>query len=166
MEAYLLRRFPWVPSKATLIRARPGSSAGVVPGDLFEFNAGTHSLATLEGILDDQPLLQRRLFELPIRPVLVEVRSDALDGVVGAFVGQWLGIRNVIRRFAMVGLIGVPAKLMPVINNLPGVRAVHDDLEANVLQTLAPPGEALVFPTSESRNVMESELAFRESWTE
>ena len=56
------------------------------------------------------------------------VRPDTIDKVLGSFVGQGLGIRNVIRRFSMIGVIAVPARLVPVINDLPGVRAVHADL--------------------------------------
>ena len=107
------------------------------------------------------PFLQRRLFEFPIRPLLVEMEPGALDGIVGSFISRSLGVRNINRTFNMVGLVGVPTALIPVINALPGVRLVHADLEANILQVR----EDLGFPTSESRLVMESDLAFREGWT-
>ncbi|KKK48313.1 hypothetical protein LCGC14_3146380, partial [marine sediment metagenome] len=74
------------------------------------------------------PYLAQRLYEFPLRPVLVEVQPDALDSVLGIFGGEGLGIRNVIRRFSFIGLIAVPSKLIPVIDALPGVRAVHADL--------------------------------------
>ncbi len=111
------------------------------------------------------PWLEARLFQLPIRPVLVEVQPEALESILDSFVGQGLGIRNIIRRFSMIGLVAVPAKLIPVIDTLPGVRAVHADLQADALQLPAPPDQALWFPTSESRQMLEADLAFREGWT-
>ena len=36
----------------------------------------------------------------------------------------------------MVSLVAVPDKLIPVMDSLPGVRAVHADLEVNVLQVV------------------------------
>ncbi|KKL75066.1 hypothetical protein LCGC14_2058580, partial [marine sediment metagenome] len=65
----------------------------------------------------------------------------------------------------MVGLMPVPAKLIPVIDALPGVRAVHADLQSNALQVLVAPDQALWFSTSESRNVLEAEEAAKEGWT-
>jgi subtilisin family serine protease len=49
-----------------------------------------------------------------------------------------------------------------VINALPGVRVVHADVESNIVQVQ---NQELGFPTSESRLVMESDVAFREGWT-
>ena len=111
------------------------------------------------------PWLQRRLFELPIRPVLVEVQPEALESVLGSFIGKGLGVRNIIRRFSMIGLIAVPAKLIPVIDALPGVRAVHADQQVNTLQLPAAPDQALWYPTSESRQVLEADMAFKQGWT-
>ena len=109
------------------------------------------------------PFLQRRLFEFPIRPLLVEMEPGALDGVFSTFLNLSLGVRNVIPFFNMIGLVGVPTALIPVINALPGVRVVHADLESNILQVQA--SQELGFATSESRLVMEADLAFREGWT-
>ena len=111
------------------------------------------------------PWLERRLFEFPIRPVLVEVQPEALESVLGTFLGRGLGVRNVIRRFSMIGLLAVPSKLIPAIDALPGVRAVHADLQVNVLQLPAVPDQTLWYPTSESRQTLEAELAFQEGWT-
>ena len=111
------------------------------------------------------PWLQRRLFELPMRPLLVEVQPEALNAVLGSVLGSGLSIRNVTRRFSMLGLIAVPSKLIPVIDALPGVRAVHADLEVNALQLPAATEQALWFPTSESRQMLEAEMAFKQGWT-
>lgn len=111
------------------------------------------------------PYLEKRLFEFPVRPVVVEFQLDALSGVQAALRGMGLGIRNSIPQFSMLGLMPVPAKLIPVIDALPGVRAVHADLQSNVLQVLAPPDQALWFSTSESRNILEAEQAAKEGWT-
>lgn len=109
--------------------------------------------------------LEQRLFQLPIRPVLVEVQPQALESVLGAFLGRGLAVRNVIRRFSMVGLVAVPSRLIHAIDALPGVRAVHADLQVNALQLLAAPDQALWYPTSESRLALEAELAFKQGWT-
>ena len=82
------------------------------------------------------PWLQQRLFELPLRPLLVEVEPNLLNQVSGLFSAQGLGVRSVIPRFSMLSLIAVPAKLISVIDSLPGVRAVHADLEVNALQVV------------------------------
>jgi len=39
----------------------------------------------------------------------VEVQPEALESILGSFVGQGLGIRNIIRRFSMIGLVAVPS---------------------------------------------------------
>jgi subtilisin family serine protease len=95
-----------------------------------------------------------------------------------------------------VSLVAVPSKLIPAINALPGVRAVHADLEVRALVYrfrppdrpmgprpprprigAAPPrpqvltrglevlDQDLWYSTSESRNVLEAELAFRAGFT-
>lgn len=112
------------------------------------------------------PYLARRLNQLPVRPVLIEVESGALSNLVNTFRLQGLGLRNIIPQFSMVGLLAVPSKLIPAINSLPGVRAVHADLEVNVLTQ--PPvltERDLWWPTSESRSILEAELAFEQGWT-
>jgi len=111
------------------------------------------------------PWLRQRLFEFPIRPVLVEVQPEVLENVLGSFLGRGLAVRNVVRRFSMIGLIAVPSKLIPAIDALPGVRAVHADLQINALQLPAAPDQALWYPTSESRQALEADLAFKQGWT-
>ena len=121
------------------------------------------------------PYLAARLFELPIRPLLVEFEPDALPGVQSALAGLGAVVRNVTPRFSMMGVLPVPAKLIPLINDLPGVRAVHADLEAHTLinRPLAPAGPeippaldtSLWVPTSASRNVLEAPAAFDQGWT-
>lgn len=129
------------------------------------------------------PYLQQRLFELPVRPILVETEAAALAPIAAQLEAFGFPLRAVIPSFSMVALLAVPAKLIPVINDLPGVRAVHADLESNILDIFPPlpglsgapgiPGQTLRvpsqkdtwWPTSESRNVVEAEDAFQEGWT-
>ncbi|MBW1991260.1 MAG: hypothetical protein JRI59_03895 [Deltaproteobacteria bacterium] len=111
------------------------------------------------------PWLQERLFEFPLRPLVVEVEPEALESVVVSLLGRGLGVRKVVRRFSMLGLLPVPARLIPLVDALPGVRAVHADLEINALQLPAVADRTLWYPTSESRQALEAELAFREGWT-
>lgn len=111
------------------------------------------------------PFLARRLFELPVRPLLVEVQPDALSNIVDSFFRGGLAIRNIIKTFSMVGVLPVPSKLIPAIDALPGVRAVHADLEVNAIITPVVPDQALWYPTSESRKMLEAELAFEQGWT-
>jgi subtilisin family serine protease len=112
------------------------------------------------------PYLQRRLNQLPVRPVLVEVETGALNSLLNTFRLQGLGLRNIIPQFSMAGLLAVPSKLIPVLDALPGVRAVHADLEVNILaQPLTISERDLWWPTSESRDLLEAELAFEQGWT-
>ena len=122
--------------------------------------------------------MERRLFEFPIRPLVVEVAPDALGNVRSRILGLGLGIRNVTPRFSMIGVLPVPAKFIRVINDLPGVRVVHADLESHALispvalpriptPTAGPELSDLTaaYPTSESRNILEADVAFNEGWT-
>jgi len=111
------------------------------------------------------PFLARRLFEFSVRPVLVEVQPDALTSVLDSFFRGGLGIRNIIKTFSMVGVLPIPSKLIPAIDALPGVRAVHADLEVNAIITPLAPDQTLWYPTSESRKMLEAELAFEQGWT-
>jgi hypothetical protein len=58
------------------------------------------------------PYLQRRLNQFPVRPLLIEVDPGALGGLGGTFRSQGL-LRNVIPQFSMMGVLPVPAKLIP-----------------------------------------------------
>lgn len=127
------------------------------------------------------PFLQRRLNLFPVQPVLIETDPSALDAVMGLDLIRRAanpssslfqatgppGVRAVIRPFSMFSLLGVPSKLIPVINALPGVRAVHADLETRILTmpTAGITNQELWWPTSESRKVLEADLAFQQGWT-
>jgi subtilisin family serine protease len=112
------------------------------------------------------PYLEARLFALPVRPLLVEVQSQALNTVVGGLRTLGVPVQNVTPLFSMLGVPPVPAKLIRVINALPGVRAVHADLESHALVE-APPfvDTSVFFPTAESRKVLEADVAESEGWT-
>jgi subtilisin family serine protease len=111
------------------------------------------------------PWLAQRLFQLPVRPVIVETDASALDRLLAGPLRQ-LQVRNRIPLFSMVSLLAVPSRLIPALAALPGVRAVHADLEVNALETQLPANNRAVWwPTSESRNVLEADLAFRQGFT-
>lgn len=112
------------------------------------------------------PYLEARLFELPVRPLLIEVQSEALNTVLGALRTLGLPAHNITPLFSMLGVPPVPAKLIRFIDALPGVRAVHADLESHALVE-APPflDTSLFFPTAESRKVLEADVAESEGWT-
>lgn len=111
------------------------------------------------------PWLQARLYEVPVRPLLIEVEPPGLADIVSALTGGGLSIRSVIPTFSMVALLPVPAKMIQVINSLPGVRVVHADTQVNILQLPAPPDKAAWWPTSESRKLLGAEDAFKAGWT-
>lgn len=112
------------------------------------------------------PFLAERLFEFPVRPLLIEFEAQGFDTVARALGGLGLGIGLVTPRFSMMGLLPVPAKLIPVINDLPGVRAVHADLQSRALVKVPSfLDTSLFFSTAESRLVLEADLAFDQGWT-
>ena len=112
------------------------------------------------------PYLEQRLFELPLRPLLVEAEPNALPGLIALFIGAGLPPHNVVPQFAMFGLPPIPAKQIESINALPGVRIVHADLMSHVLVQF--PGAGVFrmedpsewWPTSDSRQLLGAEQAF------
>lgn len=126
------------------------------------------------------PYLQQRLFEIPLRPLLVETEPDAFDRVVNLFSNEGLRPHTVVSQFSLMGLPAIPSKFVESVNSLPGVRAVHADLMSSIL--LLPPFPALplvgprtgVFfaedpsewwPTSDSRRLLGAEQAFIDGFT-
>lgn len=111
------------------------------------------------------PFLLARLFEFPLRPLLIETEPNALQDVTGFFGKEGITVGNVIREFSMFGIPPVPAKNIEAINRLPGVRAVHADLESRILQFPGTEDPTAWWPTSDSRRVLGAEEAFLAGFT-
>ncbi|KKL76673.1 hypothetical protein LCGC14_2042530 [marine sediment metagenome] len=113
------------------------------------------------------PYLETRMFEFPLRPLLIEVDPNVgLYRLQGVLTSMGIALRPAIPTFNMIGLLPVPAKLIEVINALPGVTAVHADLQSNALVEMPfAPNHELWHTTSESRNVLEAGEAFKAGWT-
>ena len=56
------------------------------------------------------PFLLSRLFEFPLRPLLIETEPGALQTVAGVFRQEGITVGNVISEFSMFALPPVPAK--------------------------------------------------------
>lgn len=111
------------------------------------------------------PFLQKRLFELPVRPLLIETNPDDFDGLTRLFNQEGIIPHTVVRAFSMMGLPPIPAKFISSIDSLPGVTAVHADLESHILQFLGVEDPAEWWPTSDSRRMMGAEAAFQAGFT-
>ena len=100
------------------------------------------------------PGLERSLFEIPIRPLLIETEPDAfgsLQNLLAPF-----GIRDINRTFSMISTFPLPSKQIKFINELPGVRIVHADTQSNILIFPGADERDLWWPTSDSRLLMGS----------
>jgi len=111
------------------------------------------------------PYLQARLFQLPLRPLLVETEPGEAGNLARLFGNEGLRPRAVINAFAMLALPPVPAKWITAINDLPGVRAVHADLESTILQFPGVEDPLEWWPTSDSRRLLGAEEAFIAGYT-
>ena len=105
------------------------------------------------------PFLQKRIFEFPVRPLLLEVEANQLTTIAGLFSAEGLSPRAVIPQFNMLAIPPVPSKAIERINALPGVRFVHADLESTILQILGGEDPEDWWPTSESRRLLGAEEA-------
>lgn len=111
------------------------------------------------------PYLQKRLFQLPLRPLLLETEPDQLEAVAGLFGREGITPRAVIRQFSMLGTPPIPAKWITSINAIPGVRVVHADLESTILQFPGVEDPSEWWPTSESRTLLGADRAFLAGFT-
>ena len=105
------------------------------------------------------PYLQARLFEIPLRPLLVETEPGEVGNLARLFGSEGLRPRAVINAFSMLGLPPVQAKWISSINDVAGVRAVHADLESTILQFPGVEDPSEWWPTSESRRLLGAEEA-------
>ena len=111
------------------------------------------------------PYLQARLFQLPLRPLLVETEPGEAGNLAQIFGSEGLRPRAVINAFSMLALPPVPAKWITAIDDLPGVRAVHADLESTILQFPGVEDPSEWWPTSDSRRLLGAEEAFIAGYT-
>ncbi|MFQ6030598.1 MAG: S8 family serine peptidase [Dehalococcoidia bacterium] len=111
------------------------------------------------------PYLQRRLFQLPLRPLLLEAEPGQVSAIATLFANEGLTPRAVIPQFSMLGTPPVPAKWIASIDALPGVRVVNADLEFNILQFPGVEDPSEWWPTSESRRQLGAEDAFLAGFT-
>ena len=69
------------------------------------------------------PYLQARLFELPVRALVIEAEPGEIGNLARLFGSEGIRPRAVINAFSILALPPVPAKWITQINDLPGVRA-------------------------------------------
>lgn len=103
------------------------------------------------------PGLARSLFEIPLRPLLIETESEAFDDLQRVL--QLFGIRGVIPAFNMIAIFPVPSKQIPLINDLPGVSVVHADTPKNILLFQGRDERDLWWATSDSRLLLGAQEA-------
>jgi len=109
------------------------------------------------------PYLEKRLFALPVQPILVEFDAREFATVMGQLTGINVTIVEEIPTFGFTAIAPVSPEVIKKVNALPGVRMVHANQVKTIFQLPMPVGEW--FPTSESRNMLEAESAFREGFT-
>jgi len=109
------------------------------------------------------PYLEHRLFTIPVQPILVEVDVAQVAAILGNLTGMKLNITGTIPTFGFIGVAPVKPEIIRAINALPGVRMVHADQVKTIFQM--PTAEPQWWPTSESRQMLEAESAFRQGFT-
>ena len=114
--------------------------------------------------------LGKTLYAQPSQPILIEFDLNKFAETMGQILGLNLkggpfdnGTIDPNSTFGFTALVPVIPETIKLINNFPGVRMVHANLLVRAFQQ--PSGPADWWPTSQSRNVLEAELAFREGFT-
>lgn len=101
------------------------------------------------------PFLAARINELPLRPLLLEVETEAIPDILRSIGALRVQPRTTIRQFSLIALPPVPSRWIEALDALPGVRIVHADLESQILQIPgAETGPDVWFPTGDSRRMM------------
>jgi len=108
------------------------------------------------------PYLEKRLYSLPVQPILVEIDPNQLAATIGQITGLNLPIVSQLPAFGFAAIAPVSPSIIKKINALPGVRMVHANMVKTIFQLPTPADEW--FPTSESRKMLEVEAAFREGY--
>lgn len=111
------------------------------------------------------PYLEKRLFTLPVQPILVEVDVSRISEVLNQVMGLNLQLAGINALFGFVALAPVSPETIKKVNNLPGVRMVHVNQVKTIIQLPTPAGAEEWWPTSESRKVLEAESAFKQGIT-
>ena len=111
------------------------------------------------------PWLEQRLFQLPLRPLLIETELGEAQTVANLFAREGIEPRAVNRLFSLVATPPIPAKWIRAISGLPGVRTVHADQEFNILQLPLVEDPADWWATSDSRRLLGAEDAFLAGFT-
>jgi len=109
------------------------------------------------------PFLQKTLYSFPVQPVLVEIDVNKLNATLSQITGLRLPLVDTIWNLGFAALAPITPESIKAINNLPGVKMVHANLEQRAFQQPTPSSEW--WPTSQSRNVLEAELAFQQGYT-
>ncbi|KKK72336.1 hypothetical protein LCGC14_2904900, partial [marine sediment metagenome] len=108
------------------------------------------------------PYLEKRLFALPVQPILVEVDVARINEVLGNITGLKLNVTGTIPSFGFFALAPVSPETIKKVNALKGVRMVHADQVKTIFQL---PTAAEWFPTSQSRLMLEAEEALKQGFT-
>lgn len=109
------------------------------------------------------PFLQRTLYSSPVQPILVEIDVKRLSETLGQITGLRLPVIDTIPNFGFAAMAPLTPENILAINNLPGVRMVHANLQQKAFQQ--PTGPSDWWPTTQSREALEAEQAFREGYT-
>jgi subtilisin family serine protease len=108
--------------------------------------------------------LEKTLYSQPVQPIMIEVNLAKLSETLGEITGLRLPLIGMVNQtFGLAALAPVTPELIKWVNSLPGVIMVHADLQARALQV--PSDSAEWWPTSQSRKVMEAEMAFIDGFT-
>jgi len=108
------------------------------------------------------PYLEKRLYSIPLQPILVEFDVNQLQALMSQITGLNIPITQQIPTFGFIALAPVIPELIKKVNALPGVRMVHADTIKTIFQIPQP--EAAWFPTSESRQMLEAEEAIKQGF--
>ncbi len=109
------------------------------------------------------PYLQKRLFSFPMQPVLVEINVSKLSATLAQITGLKLNILDSIPNFGFAAIAPITPENIQRINALPGVTMVHANLQQRALTM--PTDTSVWWPTSQSRQVLEAESAFKQGFT-
>ena len=108
------------------------------------------------------PYLEKRLFSVPVQPILVEFDPAQFAAVMGQIAGLSLKVASKLPSLGFAAIAPVSPGIIKKVNSLPGVRMVHANQVKTIFQL--PITEPEWFPTSESRKMLGAEEAFKEGF--
>lgn len=113
--------------------------------------------------------LEKNLYALSVQPIVVELDTSKLSAFFSKVAGLNLTITGNIPTFGFAAIAPVSPSVIKKINGLPGVKTIHANRTNRAIQLPAVPAVPAIgadwWPTSESRNVLEAELAIKEGFT-